>query len=267
MVLKIGQIPYLNSVLFYHALGRRDPAAAGGGHAIELLPLVPRQLTGAVVEGRVDAGPVPVVTCWDVEDRYEPLGDFCISSVAKAYSILFFSKRPFEELGGSRIGVTGETSTSVRLLKVLLEHVYGVRSAEFAHLDWPRNDAFLLIGDEALLHRRGVDGYPHVADLGEVWNTWTGLPFVFARWVVRRDLDDASKAAIVSMVSDSLESGWRQVDSIVAPHGSGIGMDVAEMRAYLESLRFRMTGDEHLAIERFRGLDASMRRAGAASTR
>jgi len=266
MVLKIGKIPYLNSVLFYHNLERE-------GVEVELLPLVPRQLSGAVVENRVDAGPVPLVTTWDIEDRYEPLGDFCIATIAKAYSILFFSKKPFEELRGARIGITGETSTSVRLLKVLLDGVYGVKSAEFVPLDWPRNDAFLLIGDEALLHRRGVDSYPYIADLGEVWNAWTGLPFVFARWVVRRDLDPAAKTALVEMLTASLESGWKQVDSIVAAHETDIAMSVDEMRAYLEALHLRMTADEHRAIERFRSLDATLRRArgagvaGAASTR
>ena len=198
MSLKIGKIPYLNSVLFYYGL--EDDAT------VSLDPLVPRALSGAAIERGVDAGPVPLVTCWDIEETYGPLDDFCIATKDKTRSIFLFSKRPFEELGDASIGVTSETSTSVRLMRVLLSHVYRVEPTRFAHLDWPSNDAFLLIGDEALIHRRGVRGYPHMADLGEVWNDWTGLPFVFARWVVRRDLDSEIKQTLSDKLARSLEA-------------------------------------------------------------
>jgi chorismate dehydratase len=260
MLLKIGQIPYLNSVLFYHNL--EDQVAEG----VELIPLVPRQLSGAAVEDSVDAGPVPLVTCWDIEDRYEPLGDFCIATPKKAHSILLFSKRPFEELSGTQVGVTGETSTSVRLMKVLLANVYKVKPAAYVNLDWPRNDAFLLIGDEALLHRRGVDSYPHVVDLGEVWSDWTGLPFVFARWVVKRALDPDIKCALADALGKSLDEGWKHIDSLVKPHEKALSMDVPEMRAYLEAFHFRMGDGEHEAVKRFKQLDSEIRGAGAAST-
>lgn len=251
MTLRIGKIPYLNSVLFYHGL----EAAPG----VTLSPLVPRQLSGAAVEAGVDAGPVPLVTCWDIEDRYEPLDDFCIATIDAARSILFFSKRPFASLEGASIGITDETSTSVRLLKVLLEHVYRVRPARFGHLDWPNNDAFLLIGDEALIHRRGVKGYPHVADLGQVWRAWNDLPFVFARWMVRRDTDGVERDKLVDMLARSLDAGWKNVDTIVAPRAHDLGMTAAEMHTYLEGFRFRMTDAEETAAARFRELDAALR--------
>ncbi len=265
MKLKIGKIPYLNSVLFYHGLESGETTAPRGLD-VELLPLVPRQLSGAAIEDVVDAGPVPLVTCWDIEDRYEPLDDFCIATIEKAHSILLYSKVPFDQLTGKSVGVTGETSTSVRLMKVLMENVYGVRPAEYAPLDWPRNDAFLLIGDEALLHRRGVDSYPHVADLGEVWNEWTGLPFVFARWMVRKDLDAGVKAELAGALGDSLDRGRGDVESIVAPFETSLAMTVSEMRSYLEAFHFRMTEGEREAMERFRQLDAAPRGAGAASS-
>lgn len=261
MSLRIGKIPYLNSVLFYHGLEAR---VRGG---VELLPLVPRQLSGAAIEDSVDAGPVPLVTCWDIEDQYEALGDYCIATPTRAHSILLFSKRPFEELGGAQIGVTNETSTSVRLMKVLIGHVYKAKPAAYVNLDWPRNDAFLLIGDEALLHSRGVDSYPHVVDLGEMWHDWTGLPFVFARWVVRRTLDTDVKAELSDALGQSLEAGWRDVDSIVEPHAKRLSMSIAETRAYLEAFHFRMGKGECEAVERFKQLDEEVRGAGAASTK
>lgn len=46
--------------------------------------------------------------------------------------------------------------------------------------------AFLAIGDEALRLGAG-DLHPYRLDLGEAWHSWTGLPFVFALWVIRRE--------------------------------------------------------------------------------
>jgi len=261
--MRIGKIPYLNSVLFYGLCETDGSAASIEGEKIELVPLVPRQLSGAVVENAVDAGPVPLVTCWDIADRYEPLGDFCIATADKARSILFFSKRPVAELDGAAIGVTAETSTSVRLLKVLITHYYRVHPGAWVHLDWPNNDAFLLIGDEALIHRRGVKDYPHVVDLGEVWHAWTGLPFVFARWMVRRDLDDSRKRALAGFLERSVRDGRGRVEELVATRARDLGMTTPEMREYLDGFSFTAGEAESAAMKRFRELDAAAREVGA----
>jgi chorismate dehydratase len=257
-MIRIGRIPYLNSILFFHGL-ENEPG-------VSLEALVPRALSSAVAEGEVDTGPVPLVTTWDIEDRFAPLGDFCISSIDRARSILFFSKRPFDRLDGATIGVTGETSTSVRLMKTLLTNAWRVRPRQYTHLDWPNNDAFLLIGDEALIHRRGVKDYPHVADLGEVWHKWTGLPFVFARWMVRKEMPDADKARLVSLLDASIADGWAHFEEVVAPRAADLNMTIEEMREYLQGFRFRMSAAEQQAIGKFRQLDLSARDADVTPT-
>ncbi len=258
-MIRIGKIPYLNCILFFHGM-ENEPG-------VRLERLVPRALSSAVERDELDAGPVPLVTTWEFEERLVPLGDFCISSINRVQSILLFSKRPFEDLDSATIGVTGETSTSVRLLKVLLTHTWRARPKEFTHVDWPNNDAFLLIGDEALIHRRGVKDYPHVADLGEVWRNWTGLPFVFARWVVRRDLPGEEKARLVEMLDRSIAEGWEHFERVVAPRAGDLNMTIEEMREYLQGFRFRSTEAEQQAMDRFRQLDAAVREAEAAASR
>ncbi len=252
-MIRIGKIPYLNCILFFHGL-ENEPG-------VQLEPLVPRALSSAAQEGEVDAGPVPLVTAWEIEDRFAPLGDFCISTIDKSRSILFFSKRPFDQLDGAHIGVTNETSTSVRLLRALLTRAWRVRPARLTRVDWPTNDAFLLIGDEALIHRRGVKDYPYVADLGEVWHKWTGLPFVFARWMVRTTLPDADKANLITMLDRSIAEGWSHFERVTSPRAQDLHMTIEEMREYLQGFRFRMTTAEHQAIAKFREFDEAARRA------
>jgi chorismate dehydratase len=255
-MIRVGKIPYLNCVLFFHGL--EDDAA------LRLEPWVPRALSGAAVEGQVDAGPVPLVTTWEIEPRYQPLGDFCIATIDRSRSILLFSRRPFDRLDGAEIGITHETSTSERLLRALLANVWRARPARWARVDASNNDAFLLIGDEALAHRRGVAGFPFVADLGEVWHQWTGLPFVFARWMVRAALPDDEKARLAAALERSLADGWSHFERVVSPRAQELRMTIEEMREYLQGFRFRATPSEHQAMAKFRQLDAAARRAETA---
>jgi chorismate dehydratase len=250
--LRIGKIPFLNCVLFFHGLENN----AG----FELTPLVPRALSGAAADGVVDAGPVPLVDTWNIENRYIPLGDFCIATTEQARSVFLFSKRPFDELEGAEIGITEQTSTSVRLLKGPRAHVWHAQPARFVPVGASDHDAFLLIGDDALLRRRGVDGHPHMADLGEVWTKWTGLPFVFARWVARRDLCDDDVTRLGAILERSLSEGWDHLDRLAATHADRLNMSVDEVREYLRGFHFRMSAAEHEAARKFRELDAAMRR-------
>lgn len=253
-MLKIGKIPYLNSVLFYYGLESNPETLAN----LEFAPMVPRRLTAAALDEQLDAGPVPVVTTFDIAGTYEQLGDFCIATKDKARSILFYSRKPIKELDGARIGITTETSTSVRLLKVLFAQLYRVTPAEYVSVDVSDdapNDGVLLIGDEALRHRKGYDGYPHVADLGEVWHDATGLPFVFAAWVVRRALPDEQKEYIKAVLDDSLNEGWRHLEAAVAGKMEELDMTRAEVREYLDGFHFRMGAAEHDAMAKFAELD------------
>ena len=245
MTTRIGRIPYLNSEVFYYGM-----AAEPG---LELVPLAPRALSRAAADGGLVAGPVPLVTCFELEDDFMPLGDYCIATGEKAHSILLYCKRPIEELTGAVVGVTGETSTSVRLMKALFRERYQVAPSRYVGLDEGPMDAFLLIGDEALRRRKGVDGYPHMYDLGEVWHQWTGLPFVFARWVVRRDADASLVRWLESLLSRSIEKGLAGVDEIAATRRD-LGMTADEVIRYIRSFNYQLGEGEMKAITRFRSL-------------
>lgn len=245
MTTRIGRIPYLNSEVFCYGLTEED--------GIELHPLVPRALSNAASEGGLDAGPVPLVTCFELEDTFKPLGNFCIATVEKAHSILLFSKRPIDELDDAVVGVTGETSTSVRLMKILFAERFSVTPGQYVDLNESSRDAFLLIGDEALRNRRGVPGYAYLYDLGEEWYKWTGLPFVFARWVVRLDLPDDKVRWLESLLSRSIERGLADVERIAASR-QDLNMTDEEVIEYIRCFHYRLGEEELKAIEKFRNL-------------
>jgi chorismate dehydratase len=248
--LRIGQIPFLNCILFFNGLEHEA--------SVRLSPLVPRALSAAAAGDAVDAGPVPLVDTWEIESNYAPLGDFCIATTERARSVFLFSKRPWHALDGAEIGITDQTSTSVRLLKVLLANVWEARPARLVSIDRAHNDAFLLIGDDALRARAGVAEFPHQADLGAEWTQWTGLPFVFARWVARRDLRGADRDRLCALLEQSMASNWKHLDRIAAPRAAELGMTISEVREYLEGFRFIATDAERKAMAKFKELDAAL---------
>lgn len=201
--MKVGRVPYLHSEPFYYDMARRG---------LELYEMVPSAIVSAVETGEIDAGPLPLVDCFRLEDRFQPVAGFCVASLKRAGSIFLYSTRPIEALDGARIGITDEASTAPHLLHVLLRLKYQVQPAAYVPLQ-ASHDACLLIGNEALRQRLGVSGFRHTYDLGEEWHAWTGLPFVYARWMVRKNVDPKDMALLEDTLYVGLEEGECSVSS------------------------------------------------------
>ena len=242
MKIRVGRIPYLNSEPFYYKLNRED---------IELHYLVPSALSRAAELGEVDAGPVPLVNCFRLEDRFMPVGRFCISTPRKSRSVLLYSKQPIKSLDGATLGVTDETSTSRRLLEVLLTYRFEVRPGAYVSLSEP-NDGFLLIGDEALRRRYGVPSYPYRYDLGEEWHEWTGMPFVYALWIIRRETSPRVVKYLENVLYSCIDEGLEHLQDIHEMRGD-VRMSAREISEYLRGFRYWAGVPEMKAIELFRG--------------
>ena len=213
-------------------------------------------MTQSAKEGKLDAGPIPLVACFQMEDTLVPMGDFCIATVEAAQSILLFSQKPIEEMEGSTFGITDETTTSVQLLKVLLYHRYHVKPKTFTGLE-DEHDAFLLIGDNALRQRAPKLSHPYRYDLGHEWHSWTGYPFVFARWVMRRELPQEAQEELREALQKSLEQGLANLD-VIAHKRRDLDMSEEEVIQYLQAFRYSIGPEERAAIRRFRELFYSL---------
>lgn len=237
--LRVARMPYLNSDVFYRGLEE----------SFDLRPLVPRAMAWAIENGEIDAGPLPVVEWFRMERDLVPVGDYCVATGKAAISILLYCKVPAEQLAGRRIAVTEHTSTSVQLLRVLLAEHWHAPGVELVPPESPA-DGLLLIGDLALKNRHGVDGYPHMYDLGAVWHALTGLPFVFAHWVARKDADSEAVAELERALGQSLEDGLRNVEGIAAVNTAGL--PASEAAAYVRSFTYRMGKEQESAMSAFR---------------
>ncbi|MGH7342720.1 MAG: menaquinone biosynthetic enzyme MqnA/MqnD family protein [Candidatus Rokuibacteriota bacterium] len=235
---RVGSLPYLNSEPFFAHF-----------EDVELVSMMPRALGDVMLRGELDAGLLSLADALALGDAVDLL-PFGIATPGATGSVHVWSHRPLGALHGATIAVTGETSTSVRILKMLLAQRYGVKDVRWTALGADA-DAVLLIGDEAL-RRRGKPGpFACCTDLGTEWVEWTGLPAVFASWVIRRKLSDEVRASLTAAIDRALTCGLATLDTIAARRRD-TGITEAEVVAYLRNFIFRFGPSEARAIAEFR---------------
>ncbi len=204
--------------------------------------------------GEIDAGILAAADYFVHEDRYEPIAGLGVANREEVRSILFLSRRPMAELDGARIGITEESNTSVRLLRVLLELRDGIRPAEYVRGLRDESDAFLVIGNEALRRNTtATPAFPYRYDLATEWWNWTGLPFVFALWAVRRSLPEETKGQLAELLERSFVLGMSQIDQIAAEFAGELGAREV-LASYLRNFHYRLESEEMKGFEEFRRL-------------
>ena len=190
----IAMIPYANMAPFKEV---------GPPQGCVLVDCLPRESIQALKYKHVWAAAVPVGGLSYLEEETEFVGHFGIAVQQEAMSVLFFSDCPFETFSPQlTIGLTGESASSVRLLYLLLGYQNGFGAMPRLVSKGEASNGYLVIGDRALNWAREyqqngvVRGFKHVADLASLWYERFQLPFVFARWVVRKDAPAPVKASL-----------------------------------------------------------------------
>jgi len=181
-MLRIGRIQYANCTPIFHAFQKHFSDTN-----YELVNGVPATLNSLLLQGSIDVCPSSSIEYALHPEKYLILRDLSISSNGAVKSVLLFSDRPIEELGGCDITLSAESATSVNLLKILMNQYIGCHCTYTKDTGKQpsineRNKVFLLIGDTALKTLLNAPT-KYIYDLGELWKKWTGLPFVFALWI------------------------------------------------------------------------------------
>jgi len=245
--LRVGYIPYLNCAPFFHYL-------ADTGFSGSIVPGVPSALNTMLQSGAIDVSPSSSFEYALHSQDYLLLPDHSISSLGPVQSVLLFSPCPLNELQGQRIAITGESATSINLLRVLLLEYFKfpqvddyvpVESVESLIAD---KQPALLIGDRAMKQAANLSEEMICYDLGALWFEQTGLPFVFALWILRRDRAQ-QMAAQLSELLQQLELSVQRAFSDLAALAQNIGFtgeEVASLVNYWQTMDYTLT-DEHLA--------------------
>ena len=208
--------------------------------------------------GELDAGPISLVDAFELEKDFEPLSNLGIAVENFAGSVLLFSKRSIHHLGPYRIGLIPDSVTSSELLKLILREVYGIRPL-FQDGFGPEDTARLLIGDEALqktLDPKFRKKFPHIYDLGEEWRKWKDLPFVFARWMVKKNVDPEWRTALSNLLIKNIQDASKNPAQAALWHSRIRGWRTSYPERYLKRFRYRLGPEEEKSILEFRNLTA-----------
>ena len=214
-VLNIGHIHYINCVPFFHFL----PATLEG-HAARVVQGVPSRLNAMLHEGAIDVSPSSSFEYARNWRQYLLLPEHSISSFGDVQSVLLFSRRNLEDLKDEVFYLTGESATSINLLQVLLREYLGCENFRSTVPDRPVEELIaegktaLLIGDRALRAARNRIEGQQIYDLGGLWKRFTGLPFVFALWILRRDAAEKKKEALRALRRQLAQSRVQAMENL-----------------------------------------------------
>ena len=182
--LRISAISFLNTAPLMWDFENGETAEQLRQH-FEISYTIPSHCAEQLKEGSADIGIIPVAAYTVIPDLVI-VPDVAIAAKNKVRSILLVSKVAINKIRS--VATDDSSRTSAALVEIYLRKFVGLdpgftrqKPSLKEMLQW--HDAALLIGDPALQAR--TDGY-FVYDLAEEWKRWTGRPFVFAFWAVRR---------------------------------------------------------------------------------
>ncbi|MGB9690804.1 MAG: menaquinone biosynthetic enzyme MqnA/MqnD family protein [Candidatus Sumerlaeaceae bacterium] len=254
--IRVGLVAYMNVqplVWAFHK-GLISPTTPDGRRMV-FFSEIPRLLANSLREGRCHVGIVPVYEYF-AGPEYSILPAGAIATKQRVGSVLIVANAPLENL--EFVVLDPASLTSVNLLRLLhAEFGWRFKLVEYPLSDDPMHAADwlsqthrpagqLLIGDPALAAYARV---PYVYDLGSLWYELTGLPFVFAAWLVSPAIGDVPLLETFTRARKLGEVHLDEVARECAPV-FGFAADFAS-RYFRENLHFALGDDEIAGLREF----------------
>ncbi len=221
---RIGAVSYLNS----------KPLIEGLADAVPLSLDYPSCLADDLAGERLDVALVPSVEFFRNTDQgYSIISDACVATRGEVHSVKLYSRVHPGDI--KRLALDEGSRTSSTLVQILLSEKYGVRP-ELEPLPMEHDttqsdaDAILLIGDRAMTSPD--EEFVETWDLGAEWTCWTGLPFVFAMWVARKD---AKIDGLATELSAARDRGVAAIEHIANREAAGLGLTTEAASDYLRN--------------------------------
>lgn len=247
VLIKLGSVPFLNVKPLILPLEEGLVE-----HDFEVLYTPPSNLSTMLFEKRVDLGLIPIAELLK-RGIYSIVPNISISSYGKVDSVILISRSEIEEI--KTVAVDARSQSSAGLLRVILEIFYKL-SPNYIRRE--PNDRFLvgvdggmLIGDIGLKLRYFPPKGYRVFDLGEIWTSETGLPFVYAIYAVNGGVH-LGKNLRALYIAKSI--GLRDVERIAKIESEKLGLSEEICLRYLtERIKYNLGGKEIKGILAYGG--------------
>lgn len=242
---RLGAVSYLNSKPLVRDLDQLLPGS-------RIVLDYPSRLADSLAAGELDVALIPSVEYFR-GTGYRLISSACVAARGPVMSVKLYCRVHPGQI--RRLALDEGSRTSAALARVILAERYGVYpDAEPLPMESSTTassaDAILLIGDRAMHPPR--EEFTEVMDLGQLWYDWTGLPFVFAMWVAR---DDVDITGIEQALDESRDRGVAAVREIACEQAPQLGLSSQTAVTYLtENLNYFLTSAERSGMELFRQL-------------
>lgn len=240
--IRIGAVTYLNARPLVFCLPRLAPGA-------EIVIDFPSRLAERLASGSLDVALVSSIQHFRLPGS-TIASDACVACEGPVRSVKLYGRVPPERI--RTLALDEGSRTGAALACILLKERFGLQpqiqrlpiGASMA--DSPA-DAVMLVGDRGLRDPEGC--FEFVWDLGEEWRRWTGLPFVFAMWIARPQVDLNGLDRVLAAARDEGRGCLEEIAQAAAPE---IGVPEQDCLAYLrENLIFCLGPRELQGLRRF----------------
>lgn len=239
--LTISLVSYLNTKPFLYGIENSKIAE----HCALQLD-IPAVSGRKILQNEVDIALAPVAVLDTLQDA-RIITDFCIGANRKVHTVSLFSNVPVEKI--ETIYLDTHSLTSVQLLRILLHEYWDVNCSLSG--DFPADapmipdaSALLAIGDKSFALQ---GNFRFQYDLAEAWHTLTGLPFVFAAWITRKDISKYH----MNLLNEALQYGVEHISETIDILHSHL-LSKAELHHYFtENISYNFDADKHKALQLF----------------
>jgi chorismate dehydratase len=259
-MIRLGTIDYSNCYPIHGPVLERDRP-----DWLEVVDGPPSDLNRRLANGELDVAPGSSIELARHSREYGVLRGLCIGSAGPVESIIFVSRLPLRELAGRTVALPTASATSRCLLRILLEVRLGV---EPVWVDFDQRshdplisdsgaagqvDAALFIGDVAL--RREGEPDELLFDLGQEWTEWTGLPFVYALWLVRGEVANRSEIhELHRLFVQSRDAAAVDAPALASQASGRYGFPPFRLQSYWSRIRYDLDEQMLEGLERFLAL-------------
>jgi chorismate dehydratase len=240
--MRVGAVTYLNTKPLVYQLDRLLPAAR-----VEYD--LPSRLADRLAAAELDVALVPVFEAFQ-HPEWVFVSDACIACRGPVLSVKLLSRRPLPSV--RRVALDDGSRTSAALVQILLAKRAGL-SPEYVSLPIGADiqqvdaDAVLVIGDRAI--QTSESDFVEVWDLGDDWNRWTELPFVFACWMAAPGWD---VTGVERALAEARDAGVLNAAALARLHAGYAGLTEVQCRDYFQRhLHFYFGPRERLGLKLF----------------
>ncbi len=251
--LLMGKIDYINAFPVYYGL---DNGLLPDW--IEMIPAPPAVLNRMIKKQELHVSPVSAAFYAMNHRELLVLPDLSISCHGEVLSVILMTDSPLEELHCKKVVLTQDSATAAALVRLILSQK-GVKpeftTKKLRYLsDVPQDArAAMVIGDAAMT-QPWEERFEYRIDLGELWYRMTGLPFVFALWVIPRNCAEShydELKAVLKLFYDSRREGYDHIDRVIASGAARLNLEFSYVHRYFDLLYCDLDTVKIQALEHF----------------